>query len=253
MAKAATMQTVSELEAPPPRRALHAQAPLALFIDFDGTLVDIADAPDAISVPADLAERLAKLAQSIDHALALVSGRAIVDLERHLGRLQVASAGSHGIDRRHADGTGLGNLPQLMPEAAAARLREFAQARGLRLEAKPHGSALHYRSDPSLENEGVAFADALAAEHGLVVKRGKFVIELVRPGADKGGAVRAFMQVPPFAGRRPVFIGDDVTDEDGIIAVQEMGGIGIAVGDRQPTAALYHLPDTRAVHDWLGL
>jgi len=247
------MKTASDLDAPPPLSALSAQAPLALFIDFDGTLVDLADAPEAIAVPADLSARLAKLAGSLDHALALISGRAVIDLERHLGTLQVASAGSHGIDRRHADGSALGEAPQGMSAEAEASLREFATSRGLHLETKPHGSALHYRSNPEAEPEGSAFADTLAAQHGLVVKRGKYVIELVRPGADKGGAVQAFMQVAPFAGRRPVFIGDDVTDEDGILAVQEMGGMGISVGERMPTAALYHLADTRAVHAWLGL
>ncbi|QYU71248.1 hypothetical protein J4558_01785 [Leptolyngbya sp. 15MV] len=95
--------------------------------------------------------------------------------------------------------------------------------------------------------------DELAARHGLKVKRGKFVAELVRPGADKGAAVRAFMAEMPFAGSRPVFIGDDVTDEDGFAAASEQGGLAITVGPRDSRLARFGLADPSAVRDWLGL
>lgn len=247
------MQTDSTLPAPPPLRALREQGAIALFIDFDGTLVELADTPDSIIVPEGLTARLARLAATLDGALALVSGRAVVDLERHCGALPLARAGSHGIDRLHADGTALGAPPELIGRDVEDALRRFAAEHGLRFEAKPHGGALHYREHPAAGEAGLRFSRELAAEHGLAVKTGKFVIELVRPGADKGGAVRAFMQASPFAGRRPVFLGDDVTDEDGILAAGELGGFGILVGDRMPTAARYRLPDPAAVHDWLGL
>lgn len=247
------MQPVSDLPAPPPLRAMCKDGPLALFLDFDGTLVDIAPTPDGIVVPERMAERLSALSASLDGALALVSGRALIDLERHCGELPVARAGSHGIDRLFASGEALGDAPEPMSQEVEQRLRRFAEDSGIRMETKPHGGALHYRENPGGEAEGMKFAEGLAAEHGFVVKCGKFVIELVRPGADKGGAVRAFMQEAPFAGRRPVFVGDDVTDEDGIAAANEFGGFGIIVGERESAGARYRLADPVAVHAWLGL
>lgn len=241
------------LDPPPGLCDLAADGPLALFLDFDGTLVEIAATPDGIAVPEQLGDHLFALAARLEGRLALVSGRAIADLERHLGPLRIARAGSHGAARERADGSTLGALAQALPEGAMAALRDFAAAHGFALEEKQHGAALHYRARPELEPHGVRFAEALARSHALEVKRGKSVIELVRPGASKAGAVRAFMQEPPFAGSRPVFIGDDITDEDGFAAAAEAGGFGILVGDRSPTAARYQLPDPAAVHDWLRL
>ena len=239
---------------PPPRLPdLSRERPVALFLDFDGTLVELAPTPDSISVGATLADDLATLGARLDGRLALVSGRAIPDLQRHLGPLRVARAGSHGIARELADGSLLGDMPAPLPDDATAALREFAAAHGFALEQKPHGAALHYRSDPSLEPAGLAFAQDLAGRHQLEVKRGKSVIELVRPGVSKEGAVRAFMQVAPFAGAVPIFVGDDITDEDGFRAAEALGGFGILVGERTPTRARYRLPDTTTVHDWLGL
>lgn len=239
---------------PPPRLPdLSRERPVALFLDFDGTLVDLAPTPDSISVGETLADDLATLSERLDHRLALVSGRAIPDLERHLGPLRVARAGSHGIARELADGSALGDLPVALPDDATQALRDFAAAAGFALEQKPHGAALHYRNDPTLEPAGLAFAQELAGLHQLEVKRGKSVIELVRPGVSKEGAVRAFMQVPPFAGAVPIFVGDDITDEDGFRAADDLGGFGILVGERSPTRARYQLPDTAAVHEWLGL
>lgn len=247
------MDKARDLTPPPSLQSLREEGPISLFLDFDGTLVDLAPTPDTIVVPERLTQRLVALSASLDNALALISGRAVVDLERHCGPLEIARAGSHGIDRRHADGRLLGKEPDPVPPAVEEGLRQFALDRGLSLEVKPHGSALHYRADPAAEQAGLNFAEALAAEHGLTVRRGKFVIELVRPGADKGGAVRAFMREAPFAGRRPIFVGDDVTDEDGFLAVQEFGGFGIIVGDRGPTAARYRLADPAAIIEWLSL
>lgn len=241
------------LRPPPPLTDLSHDRPVALFLDFDGTLVDLAPTPDSIRVGETLADDLATLSERLDHRLALVSGRAIPDLQRHLGPLRVARAGSHGIARELADGSALGDLPTALPEEAALALRSFAAEQGFALEEKPHGAALHFRSDPALEPAGLAFAQDLAGRHMLEVKRGKSVIELVRPGVSKEGAVRAFMQIGPFAGAVPIFVGDDITDEDGFRAADDLGGFGILVGDRSPTRARYQLPDTAAVHAWLGL
>lgn len=247
------MHSAADLPAPPSLAELSARGPVALFLDFDGTLVEIAETPDSIEVPERLADRLYALSDRLGGRLALVSGRAVANLEEHCGPLGIACAGSHGLSRFSAARERLGEEPRALLPAVLAALGEFAAAEGFAFETKAHGAALHYRSDPSLEARGLAFATALAGEHTLVVKRGKCVIELVPPGGDKGSAVRAFMEEQPFAGARPVFVGDDVTDEDGFAAVQELGGLGVLVGNRSPSAAQYRLADPAAVQQWLGL
>jgi trehalose 6-phosphate phosphatase len=247
------MDSVAKLPPPPSLAELGRERPVALFLDFDGTLIEIAATPDTIVVPETLAARLKALARRLEGRLALVSGRAIASLERHCGPLEVALAGSHGLSRLSARRERLGTEPRPLPEAVFEALAEFADGEGFHLERKAYGAALHYRADPSLAERAEAFAGSLAVKHGLMVKRGKYVVELVPPGADKGGAVRAFMGEPPFAGACPVFVGDDVTDEDGFEAARELGGFGILVGRRAPTAARYALADPAAVVEWLDL
>ncbi len=244
---------MTSLPLPPDISALQADGPVSLFLDFDGTLVDLAPTPDGIDVPDHLARSLHALAERMEGRLALVSGRAISDLEKHLGPVKLACAGSHGSDCRGADGINIGKVPEGLPPKLLAEVAEFAQETGFALEDKPHGAALHYRSDPSLEDKGLAFAERVAKESALDIKRGKCVIELVGRGANKGSALRAFMDCAPFAGTRPVFVGDDITDEDGMRAARDMGGFGVIVGDREPTCAKYGLATPAAVHHWLGL
>jgi trehalose 6-phosphate phosphatase len=133
-------------------------------------------------------------------------------------------------------------------------MRAFADDHpGLIYEAKTHGAGLHFRLAPQLKDIAVAFAERQAMLHGLWVELGKQVVELVNQGADKAGAVRAFMAQRPFAGALPVFVGDDVTDEDGFRAAGELGGFGIVVGARAGTLARHCLVSPAKVHEWLGL
>lgn len=250
---AVSMTGRADLPPPPPLQQLSSTGPLALFLDFDGTLVDIAPRPDAIHIPDRLSARLGQLAESTGGRLALVSGRSIEDLERHLGPIAVARAGSHGIARLTADGSRLGDDPAGLPDAVGRALEQFALLHHFMLETKPHGAALHFRARPELETAGVEFAEAIAMRHGLQVKRGKSVVEIVHPGADKGGAVRAFMATAPFVGAMPVFIGDDITDDDGFRAAAELGGFGILVGERVSRDARYRLGGVAELHEWLGL
>jgi len=247
------MDLAADLPAPPSLASLLAMGPVALFLDFDGTLVEIAATPDAIVVPPGMVARLCTLSERLSGCLALASGRAIDNLELHCGPLGVACAGSHGLARYSAGRQRLGEEPLPVSTEVFEALGQFAYDEGFRLETKTHGAALHYRSDPSLEERGLVFTGLLAKEHGLIVKRGKCVIELVPPGADKGTAVHAFMAEPPFAGARPVFVGDDLTDEDGFLAADELGGFGILVGRRTPTNARYGVADPAAVQQWLDL
>lgn len=241
------------LQPPPPLRDLLRSGPVALFLDFDGTLVEIAPEPGAITVPGDLAERLHDLRDRLDGRLALISGRALDDLCNHLGDVSLCRAGSHGASRMLANGARLGEEPIGLPDAAIDELQCFAQDRGLFYETKLHGGALHFRGKPDLRDSVMVFADQVAERHELCVTSGKGVAELVQPGANKGGAVAAFMGEAPFKGAMPIFIGDDVTDEDGFSGATEFGGFGVAVGDRVSDKARYHLDTVSAVHEWLDL
>lgn len=247
------MASPTSLPSPPSLADLLGRGPVSLFVDFDGTLVGIAPTPDAIHVPADLGSRLSSLKDRVMGRLALVSGRALDDLESHLGRIPVARAGSHGASRFLADGTRLGEAPKGLPEEAVSELRNYAEQYGLLYETKSHGGALHFRAKPDLAGAVLDHATAVARRYGLELTSGKSVAELVRPGANKGAALEAFMAIEPFAGSLPVFIGDDVTDEHGMAAAIEFSGFGIAVGERPSKAARYHLEDVAAVHNWLDL
>ena len=241
-------------ELPPSLDHILSKSAVALFLDFDGTLVEIAPSPDAIDVPSELADNLGALAQRLDGACALVSGRALDDISAHLGgSLPVFAAGSHGADIRDPDGQSVGQVPSGIPPAIERAMKDFAREHSLEFERKPHGAALHYRADPSKMDDAHAFAETLAHSHGWTTQSGKCVVELVEGRSDKGSAVRTLMQDKPFIGARPVFIGDDLTDEKGFEACAEFNGLGILVGSREPTKARYQLPDVASVHRWLGL
>jgi trehalose 6-phosphate phosphatase len=241
------------LRPPPALSALLGDGPIALFLDFDGTLVGLAPGPDAIKPRPDLADRLTALSERLGGRLAVVSGRGLIDIERHIGRLKVASAGSHGADIRRSDGSAVRKGPEGLPPEIEESLRAYAATHNLYYESKPHGGALHYRAEPAAGPAADAFADDLAGEHGWTVQRGKCVVEIVPRNADKGGAVDAFMHEAPFAQARPFFIGDDLTDEAGFAACERYGGAGVLVGERAETCARYALNDVDSVHDWLSL
>jgi trehalose 6-phosphate phosphatase len=235
---------------PPPPDLLDGAA---LFLDFDGTLVELADTPDAIRVAPGLAPMLERLRRRLDGRLAIVSGRSIDDLERHLPLHGIAFSGSHGLELRLADGT---RLPLSVPaglDAARTAVAEFAAGhRGLIVEDKPAGLALHYRLAPEQAGNAAAFMARIAAKHGFAIQHGKMVAELRPNGADKGDAVRAFMTEPEFAAARPVFVGDDLTDEHAFAAVAALGGAGVLVGPPRGTAANYRLGSAAALAAWLG-
>ncbi|MEE4154811.1 MAG: trehalose-phosphatase [Erythrobacter sp.] len=246
--------SASPLPPPPALKRLIAAERIALFLDFDGTLVEIAPTPDAIAVSPGLASRLASLSNRLNGACAIISGRAVADLAQHLGEsLPVACAGSHGTDIRDVLGERLKPAPAPMPETVVEAMREHAAGEGLVFESKPHGAALHYRGQPAKGPAAYAFAQGLARKHGYAIQGGKSVVELVNGGGDKGDAVRVFMEAAPFKGTLPFFIGDDMTDEKGFAACTELGGAGVIVGERETTLASYALPDVAAVHHWLGL
>ncbi len=243
---------MADLDPPPSLRDL---AHAALFLDFDGTLVELAATPDAITVPDHLPAAIERKAGAMDGRLAIVSGRFIADIRHHLPQCAVVICGSHGAEITSPDGSPVAERQVAgVPAAALAAARDFAgRTPGVTLEEKTLGIGLHYRDSADREAEVRAFAQGLVQDHGLFLRDGKMVLELATTDADKGDGVRAIMAQPPFAGATPVFVGDDVTDEDGFVAVNELGGFGVIVGERQKTHARYRLADVAAVHQWLEL
>ena len=228
---------------------------ISLFLDFDGTLVGLAERPDGVVVDPGLAVLLHRLAGRLGGRLALISGRSIAQLDALIGPAAAALVvvGSHGAESRRP---GVPAVPVPRPAALdaveAAFRRAFAGNAAIVVEAKSLGVALHYRGDPAAEAAAEALAGQLAATHGLHVQKGKMVVELRVAGADKGSAIAALMAGPPFIGHRPVFLGDDVTDEAGFARCVALGGAGILVGPARPTAATARLADVAAVRAWLA-
>lgn len=230
---------------------------IALFLDVDGTLLEIAAAPQAVSVPQELRERLRALSSASGGAVALVSGRSIADLDTLFAPLTLPSAGLHGFERRGASGA---YRRRPLPSAAAleaAREVMLQLARrhaGLLVEDKQFALALHYRGAPDLEATVLATMRdlAAAAREELELQRGKMVAELRPAGATKAQAVAALLAEAPFAGRLPVFIGDDLTDEPAFDLVNRREGLSVLVGAPRETAARARLEDVSAVRDWLA-
>ena len=225
----------------------------AWFLDVDGSLIDIAATPSAILVPDGLAERLAALSARYDGAVALVSGRSIDNLRRLFDPFRPPAAGLHGLERVTADGRVIRPRQTAGLDDIRARLMAFAGAYdGLALEDKGLTLALHYRQAPDRQQEARRAVDlAVAAHPGFRVMAGKMVFEVEPAGYDKGKAVVDFMAEPPFTGRVPVFVGDDVTDEWGFRAAEALGGVSVLVGPPRATAARFGLDDPAACRAWL--
>ncbi|MBX9451929.1 MAG: trehalose-phosphatase [Mesorhizobium sp.] len=225
----------------------------ALFLDFDGTLVDIADRPDAVILRADIRDALDLLHDALDGALAVVSGRPVSELDSFLAPLRLPVAGVHGLEVRHGDadvqrhGFDSAALDRLVASARAFAANHPA----LLVETKAGSVAIHYRQAPELAEIVKSFADGCAlAEPGVEILHGKMVAELRLGGRNKADAVSHFMERPPFVGRTPWFFGDDVTDEDGFRRVNDLGGRSVRIG-RGPTAARDSFESIDIFHRWL--
>jgi trehalose 6-phosphate phosphatase len=243
------MSHIRELERPAP---LDIRAD-ALFLDLDGTLAPIVSRPEDVRAEPRRNGLLRTLQDQLNGRLAVISGRSLGDIDRILDRAVLAAAGVHGLERRRGDGRVSQAQPSPALEPARAALAHLAAAwPGVRIEDKDLSLAVHYRAAPSAAEAVKAEAAKLAASGELSLQEGDMVAELLTPGPNKGDAVRTFMAEPPFLGARAVFIGDDLTDEAGFVAVRAMGGLGVLVGSDRPTAALARLDDVAAVLDWLG-
>ena len=227
----------------------------AVFLDFDGTLVNIAETPDAIIVSSDLVDLLGHVRSRVDGALAIVTGRRIMEIDHHLSPLILPTAGLHGIERRRAEDAGIIELPKSRQvHILRERLeRSSLLQNGVSLEDKGSGIAIHYRQAPDTADAvKAALREASSDLDELHLIEGKMVVEAKRRDVNKGIAIGEFMELPPFEGRTPVFLGDDVTDEDGFQVVAGLGGVAIKVGDG-PTSAPFRLADSLRVMEWLEL
>jgi trehalose 6-phosphate phosphatase len=220
----------------------------AFLLDFDGTLVDIAPAPDQVRVAPGLVEDLRRLLGLCGEALAIVSGRPIAQIEAFLPQAAHAISGEHGTAIRRAPASpiewlSLPPTPQGWRAAAQALERSHP---GVVLEDKTYGFVLHYRATPDAGHTiRAALEDMLRdAPNGYKLAEAKMAWEVRPSGADKGAAVQALMAQPPFAGRIPLFVGDDATDEDGMREARALGGIGLRVGEA--------FADAAAVRAWIA-
>ena len=223
----------------------------ALFLDFDGTMVDIAPQPSAVHVPQPLIAALRNLHDYLKGAIAVISGRQIAQIDAFLQPLQLPVAGVHGAELRGVDGVLHLLHSQPLDQVQEAACLLAAQNPGLLVENKGSSLALHFRQRPELEDLCLrTMEQAVQESPGITLLRGKMVVEAKPGGASKGRAIEAFLEEQPFAGRTPVFIGDDVTDEVGFSTVQRLGGVGIKVGEGA-TCAWRRLPDPQALRQEL--
>lgn len=241
-------------------RAVRTGAPVmsaaraAWFLDFDGTLVDLAETPDQVRVEAEVVDMVRELAHASRGAVALISGRRIKDIDRLFAPLSLPVAGQHGAERRSAGGRfhrypanrrGIGTMHGM--------LRAWVERRpGPLLENKGSTIAVHYRQAPELaEPLGAFMLELVARTRGrYCLQGGKMIFEIRPSGMDKGSAVLEFMQEPPFIGRTPVFVGDDITDESAFAAVLGLGGASVKVGNGD-TIAPWRLQGVADVHAWI--
>lgn len=235
-----------------PSPPVTADRPLALFLDLDGVLAPMAPTPDAVVADARRTAVLRRLDEALNGRLAIVSGRTLGEIDRIAGEAAPSAAGVHGLERRRRDGAVDRPPPSPGVARALAAFRAFAADRpGVIVEDKAVSTGLHYRQAPDSADAALVLARSLADSTGLTLQPGHMVLELRTPGADKGGALTAFMAEPPFAGALPIMVGDDLTDEAGFRAAEALGGFGVLVGPYRQTAARHGLSGVPAVMDWL--
>jgi trehalose 6-phosphate phosphatase len=207
----------------------------ALFLDFDGTLIEIAETPDAVIVPPELPGLLTRLSCALGGGLAIVSGRPLPDIDKLLAPFAVIGAGEHGAYLRFAHGAKL-EIPSRVSVPEKWRLDLMTAAShwpGVLVENKPHGVTIHYRLSPEREPAVLAFLQTLIpADHpAFRLIPARMAIEIGARGTSKGTAVESFMRRAPFKGRRPFFVGDDFTDEAGMEVARQFGGVGLQVAE----------------------
>jgi trehalose 6-phosphate phosphatase len=224
----------------------------ALFLDIDGTLLDIAPTPDTVTVPDDLPALLDILTVGFSGALALISGRSLAEIDRLFPKGRDA-AGGHGTEWRLSGTTLVVGRNGWIHAVAPDIQSEIQRLPGVLMEMKPCSIALHFQSVPDHGATVLALLEGIARDTAMPLRvlQGRAVAELLPVGWDKGRAIERFMRLSPYAERLPVFVGDDVTDEDGFRVVDKMGGLSIRVRET-PFGSGLTLPSSSAVRRWLA-
>ena len=225
----------------------------ALFLDFDGSLVDFALLPHKIVVRPDTIALLESTSCRMDGALAIVTGRRIADIDHHLAPLKLPVSGVHGLEFRSKVGeTRRSPISEELEEARRRLIQGLGPNDPIYAEDKHGALVLHFRMHPEQEFRAERLAEsATDGLDTLSVTRGHSIFEIRQRDITKANAVRRFMRRPPFQGRIPVFAGDDVTDEDGMREAAAEGGFGVKIGEGN-TVATFRLPDTQAVQRWIS-
>jgi trehalose 6-phosphate phosphatase len=224
-----------------------------LFLDVDGTLIELTDSPLETFADSELKTLLSHVAERLGGAVALVSGRSIHYLDALFAPLRLPAAGLHGVERRKATGVmhGASFVDTQLTEARTAVTALVAANPGTSIEDKGRTIAVHFRMAPERE-ELIRHALAVIAKplgSNYHIQEGNMVLEIKPRGFTKATAIKAFMKEPPFSGRKPVFVGDDLTDQDGFRMVEDAGGISIAVGER--VNGQFRLESASGVRSWL--
>jgi len=237
------------MKKPPPQPALD----WCLFLDVDGTLIELTDTPSQTAADAEIKTLLYEVAERLGGAVGLISGRRIATLDELFAPLKLPAAGLHGVERRKMDGSIQGaSFVDSQLERARASLKALVEAHpGTLFEDKERTIAVHFRTAPhfadALRDAIIDIAKPLGTNYHI--QGGKMMYEIKPRGFSKATAIQAFMKESPFRGRRPVFMGDDLTDRDGFSMAEEHGGLSIAVGDH--VQGQYYLPDVTAVRGLL--
>ncbi len=227
----------------------------ALLLDIDGTILDLAPAPQEVWVPGELRDTLSRLEDLTGGAVALVSGRSLHDIDLIFSPLQLAAVGGHGAELRVTPGGEAVTRARELNPALKRKLATLTElGPGILIEDKSYSLALHYRLAPE---QGEALREAImnicatAPRGSIEILPGKLVFEIKMAGINKAGAVRELMKYPPFAGRNPIFIGDDTTDEPVFPILSQFGGLGFSVG-RVVADVNGHFEKPESVRAWLS-
>lgn len=228
----------------------------SLFLDIDGTLAPLMPRPDDVRPDATRTALMKRLGTVLEGRLAVLSGRPIAEIDYILSNSVRCVAGTHGLERRDFEGERrdhyVSDDTRNALDQARLLLTTLAEQKpGVIIETKGKSVGAHYRLNREAETMILTLVQNLAQGSPLILQCGDCVAELRAPGPDKGDALKAFMSEPPFEGRVPIFVGDDLTDEHAFRAATALGGFGILVGEPRDTAALYNLPDVAAVLAWL--
>ena len=252
---------MGQLSAPPAAGAAIENAPplgggpFALFLDVDGTLLDLAARPDDVVTPAGLISTLAQAERKLDGALALVSGRSIADVDRLFAPLRLRASGVHGAEIRFDPNAPItpAAAADLPPSLLAALRRAVEPFPGVFVEDKRYSFTVHYRLAPFAERPLRQIATRLvdASPVAAEIMDAHFAIEIKNPSFTKGGAIATFLSTSTFRGRTPIFVGDDTTDESGFALVTERGGLAYSVGGPRP-GAIDAFSEPSAVREWLA-